>query len=86
MRSFDVDSGVLDTVPGEVVASLRRVDIGAGSEALYRHQLPALLAELTERARGESSSVLVDGGQWRFPEFSLKRNASIKWKRWFETR
>jgi Fic family protein len=54
MRSFDVDGGVLDTVPGEVVALLRRVDIGAGSEALYRHQLPALLAELTEHARGES--------------------------------
>ena len=54
MRSFTDLNTLLATVPGEVVTMLRVVDIGAGSEALYRNQLPALLAELAQRARGES--------------------------------
>lgn len=54
MRSFADLDDLLATVPGEVVTLLRSVDIGAGSEALYRNQLPALLAELAHRARGES--------------------------------
>src|SRR6478609_3256208 len=41
-------------VPADVVTSLRSIDLGAGSEALFRHQLPALLADLARSARGES--------------------------------
>ncbi|WP_199234573.1 Fic family protein [Kribbella sp. VKM Ac-2568] len=33
---------------------LRDIDTGRGSEALYRHQLPALLTELASRARVQS--------------------------------
>jgi Fic family protein len=54
MRSFTDPDTTLAMVPGEVVTLLRSIDIGAGSEALYRNQLPALLAELAQRARGES--------------------------------
>jgi Fic family protein len=54
MRSFTDPSAVLAMVPGEVVTLLRSIDVGAGSEALYRNQLPALLAELAHQARGES--------------------------------
>ena len=54
MRSFTDPGATLAMVPGEVVTLLRSIDIGAGSEALYSNQLPALLAELAQRARGES--------------------------------
>lgn len=54
MRSFTDPVAALAMVPGEVVTLLRSIDIGAGSEALYSNQLPTLLAELAQRARGES--------------------------------
>jgi Fic family protein len=54
MRSFTDLDATLAMVPGPVVTLLRSIDIGAGSEALYSNQLPALLAELAHRARGES--------------------------------
>ncbi len=54
MRSFTDLGTTLAMVPGELVTLLRSIDIGAGSEALYGNQLPALLAELAQRARGES--------------------------------
>lgn len=51
MQSFvDLDR-VLATVPGPVVVRLSEVDVGRGRADLYRHQLPALLEELAERAR-----------------------------------
>lgn len=54
MRSFvDLDRS-LATVPSTVVASLRRIDLGAGSELLHSRQLPELLQELALRARVES--------------------------------
>jgi len=54
MRSFVRLDTVLATVPSAVVAHLRTTDVGLGSEALYRHQVPSLLSELAQRARGES--------------------------------
>lgn len=54
MRSFlDLDVAV-GRVPADVVMSLRVIDTGRGSEALFRHQLPALLTELADRARVQS--------------------------------
>ncbi len=51
MRSFiDLDR-FIGSVPFDVVASLRAVDTGRGSEALFRDKLPALLTSLAERAR-----------------------------------
>ncbi|MEJ7741070.1 MAG: Fic family protein [Nocardioidaceae bacterium] len=51
MLSFvDLDRS-LGSVPGSVVVQLARVDIGRGREELFRNQLPALLTELTNRAR-----------------------------------
>ncbi|MFS0795437.1 Fic family protein [Microbacterium sp. 1P10AE] len=51
MRSFvDLDH-FIGSVPFDVVASLRAVDTGRGSEALFRDKLPALLTSLAERAR-----------------------------------
>jgi Fic family protein len=38
-------------VPAQVVARLSAIDIGRGSEALYRDQMPGLLTELADRAR-----------------------------------
>ena len=44
----------IGSVPGSVVARLRRIDTGRGREDLYRNQLRALLTELALRARVES--------------------------------
>ncbi|MCL2455520.1 MAG: Fic family protein [Micrococcales bacterium] len=51
MRSFvDLDA-LVGAVPFGVVADLRTVDTGRGSEALYQDKLPALLTSLADRAR-----------------------------------
>ncbi len=51
MRSFvDIDR-MIGRVPSAVVTALSAVDIGRGSEALYRDQLPGLLNQLADRAR-----------------------------------
>jgi Fic family protein len=54
MRSFSQIEQVIGRVPASVVTSLRLVDIGRGSEALYRDQLPGLLSQLASRTRVES--------------------------------
>lgn len=51
MRSFAQMDRVLGRVPAAVVTALRRVDIGQGTEALYRDRLPGLLESLADRAR-----------------------------------
>ena len=54
MLSFAHLDRLIGSVPGPVVARLRRIDTGRGREDLYRNQLPALLTELAHRARVES--------------------------------
>lgn len=54
MRSFGQLDRLIGHVPAQVVAGLRRVDIGRGAEALHRDQLPGLLESLAHRARVES--------------------------------
>ncbi|WP_328518555.1 Fic family protein [Kribbella sp. NBC_00359] len=54
MRSFADLDRLIGQVPAEIVMWLRSIDTGRGSEALYRHQLPALLTELANRARIQS--------------------------------
>ncbi|MFC5266933.1 Fic family protein [Kribbella qitaiheensis] len=54
MRSFADLDRLIGQVPSHVVMRLRDIDTGRGSEALYRHQLPALLTELASRARVQS--------------------------------
>jgi Fic family protein len=44
----------IGSVPGSVVARLRRIDTGRGREELFRNQLPALFTELAHTARVES--------------------------------
>lgn len=51
MRSFEALDRVIGRVPGGLVALLSTVDVGRGSEVLYRDQMPALLDSLAERAR-----------------------------------
>lgn len=51
MRSIAAMDRLLAQVPSTVVGSLRQIDIGRGSEALYRDQLPGVLDELASRAR-----------------------------------
>jgi Fic family protein len=53
MRSFQHPQ-TLDPVPGDVVATLRRIDRAAGAEGRYADQLPQLLDALREQARVES--------------------------------
>jgi Fic family protein len=53
MRSFQHPE-TLDPVPGDVVATLRRIDLAAGAEAGYIDQLPQLLSALRDQARVES--------------------------------
>lgn len=53
MRSFQHPE-TLDPVPGDVVATLRRIDRAAGAEGRYADQLPQLLDALREQARVES--------------------------------
>lgn len=51
MRSFADLDRLIDQVPGRLVTALSAVDVGRGSEALYRDQLPGLLSRLAHRAR-----------------------------------
>jgi Fic family protein len=51
LRSFADLGAVIGLVPAEVVTRLSATDIGRGSEALYRDQMPGLLTELADRAR-----------------------------------
>ncbi|TDX81549.1 Fic family protein [Rathayibacter sp. PhB151] len=51
MRSFEDLDTFIGSVPFDVVTSLRVVDTGRGSEALFRDKLPALLTSLAARAR-----------------------------------
>ncbi|MEV0808892.1 Fic family protein [Micromonospora sp. NPDC050200] len=51
MRSFADLDRLIGQVPGPVVTALGTVDVGRGSEALYRDQLPGLLSQLADRAR-----------------------------------
>lgn len=51
MRSFADLDRLIGQVPSRVVNLLSTVDIGRGSEALYRDQLPGVLGELANRAR-----------------------------------
>lgn len=51
MRSFSDLTGTIGHVPAEVVTRLSEVDVGRGSEALYRDQMPGLLHLLADRAR-----------------------------------
>jgi Fic family protein len=51
MRSFSDLDAMIGRVPAEVVTRLSAVDVGRGSEALYRDQMPGLLHLLADRAR-----------------------------------
>ena len=51
MRSFTEMDRVIGQVPGVVATTLSTVDVGRGSEALHRNQLPDLLNQLADRAR-----------------------------------
>jgi Fic family protein len=51
MRGFADLERTIGRVPADVVTRLSQIDIGRGSEALYRDQLPGLLTELANRAR-----------------------------------
>lgn len=54
MRSFVLLDRLLGQVPAELVVALQTVDVGRGSEALFRNQLPGLLQSLAHRARAAS--------------------------------
>lgn len=51
MKSFSDLDDMVGAVPFDVVADLRVIDTGRGSEALYRDKLPTLLTSLANRAR-----------------------------------
>ncbi|MGL5828968.1 MAG: Fic family protein, partial [Angustibacter sp.] len=51
MRSFNGLEQMIGQVPASVVRKLRLIDVGRGTEALHRHQLPELLERLAERAK-----------------------------------
>src|ERR1700722_10458346 len=51
MRSFAALDTMIGRVPAKVVAQLAVLDVGRGSEALYKYQLPGLLTELASHAR-----------------------------------
>ncbi|MFY1587586.1 Fic family protein [Micromonospora sp. WMMD734] len=51
MLSFADLDRCIGHVPGPVVTALGTVDVGRGSEDLYRDQLPGLLKQLADRAR-----------------------------------
>lgn len=77
MRSFQRPES-LEPVPGDVVATLRRIDRAAGAEARYADQLPQLLDALREQARVESitassaiEGIVVDDA--RVPKAHLRR-------------
>ena len=54
MRSFSDLDALIGLVPAHVVTRLSTIDVGRGSEALYRDQMPGLLTELADRARVQS--------------------------------
>jgi Fic family protein len=54
VRSFAILDQAIGRVPASIVAALSLVDVGRGSEALYRDQLPGLLSHLANRTRVES--------------------------------
>jgi Fic family protein len=49
--SFADLEAIIGLVPAQVVTRLSAIDIGRGSEALYRDQMPGLLTELADHAR-----------------------------------
>jgi Fic family protein len=51
LRSFADPDALIGLVPAQVVTRLSAIDIGRGSETLYRDQMPGLLTELADRAR-----------------------------------
>jgi Fic family protein len=51
LRSFSDLASTIGHVPADVVTRLSVVDVGRGSEALYRDQMPGLLHLLADRAR-----------------------------------
>jgi Fic family protein len=51
VRSFADLDRTIGSVPGAVVNQLRVIDIGRGTEVLYRNQLPGVLDTLARRAR-----------------------------------
>jgi Fic family protein len=51
LRSFADLEALIGLVPAQVVTRLSAIDVGRGSEALYRDQMPGLLTELADRAR-----------------------------------
>jgi Fic family protein len=51
LRSFADLDALIGLVPAQVVTRLSAIDVGRGSEALYRDQMPGLLTELADRAR-----------------------------------
>lgn len=51
MRSLGALEALIGQVPAGVVSMLRTIDVGRGSEALYRDQLPGVLQALADRAR-----------------------------------
>ena len=51
MRSFTNLDKTIGRVPAPIVQGLSIIDVGKGSEALYRQQLPGLLKELANRTR-----------------------------------
>ncbi|MBO3087001.1 Fic family protein [Cellulomonas dongxiuzhuiae] len=63
MRSFEDLDQLVGAVPFGVVADLRTVDAGRGSQALHRLTLPELLEALTDHARTASleASSAMDG-------------------------
>jgi hypothetical protein len=58
MRSFGDIDRVIGHVPARVVTALSSVDIGRGSEALYRDQLPGLLSERRAALPGVSDQTI----------------------------
>jgi len=54
LRSFADLDALIGRVPAHVVTRLSATDIGRGSEALYRDQMPGLLTGLADRARVQS--------------------------------
>jgi Fic family protein len=51
LRSFSDSAATVSSVPADVVTRLSAVDVGRGSEALYRNQMPGLLHLLADRSR-----------------------------------
>jgi Fic family protein len=51
VRSFADLDALIGLVPAQVVTRLSAIDVGRGSETLYRYQMPGLLTELADRAR-----------------------------------